>query len=99
METQVILFCVRENWHYIEETMPEKLKLYITADEILLKAARNFVGQCDPSEVWFLSGKSHGIMKTCVCGNHDQFLVFMAWKMTWFGISRLVWEVILWVDE
>ena len=37
-----------------------------------------------------LSGKSKGIRKTYACGNHDQFLVIKAWKMTWFGISRLV---------
>lgn len=31
--------------------MPEKLKLYITADVILLKAARNFASQFDISKV------------------------------------------------
>ena len=30
---------------------------------------------------------------------HDQFLVFKAWKMDWFGISILVSEIILRVDE
>ena len=88
--------------------MPEKLKLYITADVILLKAARNFqvnlisakfvlleikYGTISDIRIFWsekLLGKSKGIMKTYVCGNHDQFLVIKAWKMTWFGISRLV---------
>ena len=32
--------------------MPEKLKLYITADVILLEAAKNFASQFDVSKVF-----------------------------------------------
>ncbi len=110
LEGQGILFWVKENWDFEGKSWKiERDGINISghcdlSDVFLLKAkARgrdfiwHFVFICSWKS-WFLSGKSQGILKIDVCGNHGNVRAFgFFFSVTLAGTSCSLWVLFAWI--